>query len=758
MSETKNLKLFKHNEPLETNENQFDIKKSLHDNWDKLDEFAGIVNTKTVEIENKQKQHDTDISNIKQEQQDQNSKIESNTTENKDNTELLSQIMGLLPSTKGEGEHVTLQDTGEARFKNFQVQGNSKQETRSGKNKFDGNFSQGYDSSGKITSSSQFICNTNLINVEQNKKYTISNNLNLKIASIAYYKDNEFVNFKSNIASNTINIPENVNQIRFNLYREQGLSVSEINMCQLEEGEIVTDYEPYGASPSPEFPSKIRNVGDNVNFFNKDGNTLFEYDVKLAPIENGIKGTLTVAGTSKYCVMKLGGSELLGKTLIVHGNAIFSGKNDGLIGFYFGINNDFVGNWITDSGIISKEHPKIERIFKIPDTFPEGRDTIYILLYANGRSTEAKVGDYVEYRDLKIEEGTQATAYSPYNCGNAEVTVYNKNLYDNKNANVLNSPIDSNGIGTNAGDTYKTIYIPCKPNTTYTVSKLYDVAKNRFALGYTNTEPTYSMQVEGYISNANVSNLTITTGKNAKYLLAYVWITGGTNTYQEMLSSIQIEENAEATNKIENKQQTIVFPFSEGQRLYKGDYLAEDGIHHVRKQTELTETSGWSIGPLNAYRVPIQVFVGDMNRIIDGDKSIGLLSDRFVPKDSSEHTIGDEELYSFRRASGGLYLWFFMPKSFFTATTPEEILAEWKTYLKAQKEAGTPVVIEYELANEVVELYTPEQQEAYDKLKKLHSYNEQTNIFSVNEIGPIFNLEAIKNLNVAVLEQTTKES
>lgn len=709
---------------------------NLEENVVNIQKEQTTQNKDIEDLKTDNKKNKTDLQAIKQEQQDQNSKIENNTVENKDNTELLNQIMGLLPSAKGEGEHVTLDNTAEARFKNFEMQGNRKQETRSGKNKFDGNFSQGYDSSGKITGSSQFVCNTNLINVIQNKTYTISNNLNLKIASIAYYKDNEFVNFKSNIASNTINIPENVNQIRFNLYREQGLSVSEINMCQLEEGEIATDYEPYGASPSPEFPSKIRNVGDNVNFFNKDGNTLFEYDVKLAPIENGIKGTLTVAGTSKYCVMKLGGSELLGKTLIVHGNAIFSGKNDGLIGFYFGINNDFVGNWITDSGIISKEHPKIERIFKIPDTFPEGRDTIYILLYANGRSTEAKVGDYVEYRDLKIEEGTQATAYSPYNCGNAEVTVYNKNLYDNKNANVLNSPIDSNGIGTNAGDTYKTIYIPCKPNTTYTVSKLYDVAKNRFALGYTNTEPTYSMQVEGYISNANVSNLTITTGKNAKYLLAYVWITGGTNTYQEMLSSIQIEENAEATNKIENKQQTIVFPFSEGQRLYKGDYLAEDGIHHVRKQIVLDGTEGWQLGGSGNNLINQRFYLANNDIKPNGAILCNYFKEMY--RGNIQITVEDIEACNI---SNGRYIQIKINKKI--ASTVDE----FKNWIKQKKNEGNPITLECEVESEIIEPYTQEQQEAYNKLKKLYSYNEQTNIFSKDEISPVFNVEAIKNLN-----------
>lgn len=678
----------------------------------------------------------TDLQAIKQEQQDQNSKIENNTIENKDNAELLNQIMGLLPSTGGEGEYVTLDNTAEARFKHFQVHGNSKQETRSGKNKFDGNFSKGYDSSGKITGSSQFVCNTNLINVIQNKTYTISNNLNLKIASIAYYKDNEFVNFKSNIASNTINIPENVNQIRFNLYREQGLSVSKINMCQLEEGEIATDYEPYGESPSPEYPSKIRNVGDNINLFNKDGNVTHSYDSKLEPIKTGVKVTLKIVGTSKYCVMKLGGSELLGKTLVAHGNTFCSGKNDTLIGYYFGTDNNFLKKWIIDSGNIRVKDYKYKQVFTIPDTFPEGCTSIYIILYANGISTEAQAEDYVEFRDLKIEEGIQATAYSPYNCGNTKITVCNKNLYNNKNANVLNSPIDSNGIGTNAGDTYKTIYIPCKPNTTYTVSKLYDVAKNRFALGYTNTEPTYGMQVEGYISNANVSNLTITTGKNAKYLLAYVWITGGTNTYQEMLSSIQIEENAEATNKIEHKQQTIVFPFTEGQRLHKGDYLAEDGIHHARKQIVLDGTENWALGGTGNNIINQRFYIHKDFIKANGDIACNYLKQ--VYKGSIDIFNNDVEGCN---VSNGQYIQIKINKKI--ASTLEEL----NFWIEQKKNEGNPLTFECELDKEEVETYTQKQQEAYNKLKKLYSYNEQTNIFSKDEISPIFNVEAIKNLN-----------
>lgn len=110
------------------------------------------------------------------------------------------------------------------------------------KNLFDGVFSQGYDSKGNITSSNQFVCNTNLIDVVENESYTISNNLNLKIASIAYYKDNEFVSFQANLNLATITIPQNVNQIRFNFYKEPTLNISDFIYCQFEKNVVATDY------------------------------------------------------------------------------------------------------------------------------------------------------------------------------------------------------------------------------------------------------------------------------------------------------------------------------------------------------------------------------------------------------------------------------------------------------------------------------------------------------------------------------------
>ena len=84
MSETTNLKLFKHDEPLETNTNAFDIDKSMNKNWDKIDSFAGTVNSKiadiesniealeerTTSLETKVDKHDTDIEDLQSKSQE----------------------------------------------------------------------------------------------------------------------------------------------------------------------------------------------------------------------------------------------------------------------------------------------------------------------------------------------------------------------------------------------------------------------------------------------------------------------------------------------------------------------------------------------------------------------------------------------------------------------------------------------------------------------------------------------------------------
>lgn len=164
----------------------------------------------------------------------------------------------------------------------------------------------------------------------------------------------------------------------------------------------------------------------------------------------------------------------------------------------------------------------------------------------------------------------------------------------------MNTAVDANGLGTDSPSTYRSIFVPCKPNTTYTVSKTLDSTRNRFTVGYTTTTPTYGTSVSGLINDNTKSALTITTGADAKYLVAYVWITGGTESADDMVGSVQVELGSTAT---------AYAPYLEPLELAKiGTYqdriYKTDGKWYVEKQVGkvvLDESEdGWTFQPSNA--------------------------------------------------------------------------------------------------------------------------------------------------------------
>ena len=81
-----------------------------------------------------------------------------------------------------------------------------------------------------------------------------------------------------------------------------------------------------------------------------------------------------------------------------------------------------------------------------------------------------------------------------------------------------------------------------------------------------------------------------------------------------------------------------------------------------------------------------------------------------------------------------------------------------KQFLKEQKANGTPVKFEYELEEEIIEPYSTEQQEAYDKKKELTSYKNVTHIFSEDEIKPSFEVTYYKDLETLLNNKTASVS
>lgn len=123
--------------------------------------------------------------------------------------------------------------------------------------------------------------------------------------------------------------------------------------------------------------------------------------------------------------------------------------------------------------------------------------------------------------------------------GNNQINIIGKNLFD-KNTMVLsgkNINTGTNEVGSIASST--SVYIKCKTNTTYTVSKKLS---SRFAIGTTQTMPDTGVSVEDVQQDNNATSLTITTNQNAKYIIAWVYTTTyDTIPLQDILDSVQIE-------------------------------------------------------------------------------------------------------------------------------------------------------------------------------------------------------------------------
>ena len=173
---------------------------------------------------------------------------------------------------------------------------------------------------------------------------------------------------------------------------------------------------------------------------------------------------------------------------------------------------------------------------------------------------------------IMLVEGSRALDYEPYNISNQIVVdgetfsetikignevdgksrvniIHSRNLFNKNSVNALNAYFvdGTNNITADTSGNNKTIYIPCKPNTTYTIQKT--ASPSNRAIGYTTTTPAVGVAVQGAINiSANTTTGHITTGNNAQYLVIRVWSSSqDTITYDQMIASVQIEEGTTAT-------------------------------------------------------------------------------------------------------------------------------------------------------------------------------------------------------------------
>lgn len=119
------------------------------------------------------------------------------------------------------------------------------------------------------------------------------------------------------------------------------------------------------------------------------------------------------------------------------------------------------------------------------------------------------------------------------------------NLFD-KNTMVINGAINVNTNIFNTTDEFRTAVIKCKPNTTYTISK---IVSNRFVVCAYDSALVSGAVGTKILYNDSATSITFTTDTNSKYLaVMFSKITKETADLNEILNSIQIEEGSNATS------------------------------------------------------------------------------------------------------------------------------------------------------------------------------------------------------------------
>lgn len=502
--------------------------------------------------------------------------------------------------------------------------------------------------------------------------------------------------------SKSFTITEDIENLEFQLFTNaKDIVITNLELeIQIEPGNTVSAFEQFiPTMPSPNYPSRIRNIGDNINLI--DLNTYFE-NAKLVKctkelLDNGIRIKFT-AGADAYLNEAIVSGGIVSDTskatcIKVKPNTTYTLKMSSTPKCYI--------------SYLDKNYKSFgySQISKSIYTFTTNSSTYYIYLRLGYQSSTSGLTSY-DFTDIKLEEGSTATSFTEYGCGSINYKAENENKFssdleigDINNTTGLNA---SNGNGIRTKD-----YIKLKPNTTYTIKNSNNYMNVVYFYTTDKTFINYSYSTD--------TSYTFTTGTKVEYIRVR---SSSANIQNDLTTKYMLVEGSIAKPYVEHQEQTIHFPLSEGQLLHEGDYLASDEIHQNRKTYIFTGTEEielWGNGTDSAYRMVYKGLVSETKKsglILSNYYSMKLPTQLYefvegIAIDTNGYIIIHDEKYS--------------------------TVANLKEHLAEQYANGTPVIVEYELAEEIITPLTPTQQKVIDNIE---TFKGQNYISCIDEIVP----------------------
>ena len=527
----------------------------------------------------KSKYNDTqikkDISNIKDKDTEQDKYIVELEAEN---TRLREDLNG-LPKGQASGESIDLNDSAEMRCE-LKISGNSKQESRSGKNLFNINKPNYQSSYSPKVVDNKIVCNNNQIwssvyfiinGLSKNTYYTISSLIS-KTSGEAFsqiYKgegvvsENVIVNYNINSNGNqttTFNTGE-YSSITITFCASASNSVFEISNIQLEEGSIATDFEQYGASPSPDYPSEVESCGDNINLFDKDNAN------KIQDTFIGITGSVGTATANQIVYVEC--------------------KKNATITVQKKVSTRFRVATYSSTDIVGKTLSNV----KVNDagtsiTITSGEKDTYLFVQYIG--PDDKDNSATILKTLKIAYSSKETGYSEYGQGCINEVICNKNLLK-----IVDGTYTNQGITTIIKDSK--IKSSGTTTTTYAdinnISSLFDInIKSGCEYTFSRTKTSeYRLWIRLYNSASDIQDAMIAENSksvtfiaNSNYNKCYLFYTNfkADKTLSIDDFQVMIAEGSTVTDYEEHKSQTYTIPVQQPMRSVgdtRDTFIKKDG-------------------------------------------------------------------------------------------------------------------------------------------------------------------------------------
>lgn len=716
-TETEKLKLFKWDTSNEIDlESDFDIEKTLNENWDKIDDNTEQVSKKNIE-------QDNSISELQEE------------------IENLRNISNIMPSVNSQGENITLNNTANnVRFRKFKVGGNSEQETREGYNLLNANLPYTTSSSGNTI---KWLGKENIPKMEVNKYYYLYGKFSdgtifsgAHAAFVITVSSGQILNkvFGSSF-QNTVDISNATNCY---IYTDSTYANKTVTEVAIYEGKENKAYEQYGAMPSIDYTSKIKAVGSNINIFDitkYDYRNFNEASVEITDSTN----FRIIATTSKNAnnavglkIMDL--TKYAGKTLTLKakvksstttnkGFLVLRQNNENYTGTKSNEKYDETQN--TTDGVITLQ-------YKVADTINDSNRYLFAWFYAT-RGSDCNANDYVDYT-VKIVEGTEVGEYSKYGQGSTKIVKCNTNLYDGKNEV---GGINNDGSLSSTTDRWRTInYINVK-SLKNLIIRVYDIEKSGALGRYCLYDDKYN-----FLSSVQILNTqTDLKVDNASYLK--FWFL---NEKVASSAQVQVEEGTTAKKYNQHEEQSYIMPVQN--EMLEGDYfdLANEEEVHGWKKIILNGTENW------------QLYSAGTNI----SRRFGLALTENVPlKETEKYGKGYSthfKITQFINEDLSIFLQV-EPNNWYIAVTDANLkwssIVEFKSWLKVQYDVGTPVIIYYKTAIEKRIAFTDEQKAVAKEIQKATSYEDTTHIYSTDEVSPVFDVEAVADIRKLITNIST---